>query len=237
MNSTTWQPILNGLPITSSRGFVGWSSISLIKSGNYLGLFDTGSEGARETIIKNLKAININLLDIKFIILSHLHFDHFINIELFPNAKVYTTEEELDYALSTKPKENGDLNYVKSSISFFKKQFIKVKPGVQIYNGTIVPLPGHTKGSIGFETEDCIFTGDALKYVIEAKTCKTSHAYYSQDLANKSIEKILAAHKIIIPGHDQAFKFENGNVIQLNDASLEIYKRKDSNITISIKDI
>lgn len=237
MSLTVWRSILSGLPITSSRGFVGWSSVSLIEFDSHLGLFDTGPEGSRETIIKNLKTIGVNPLDIEFIVLSHLHFDHFINVELFPNAKLYTTGKELDYALSKEPEEHNDLNYVKSSINFFKDKFAVLDYGEQIYDGKIVYLPGHTKGSLGFETEDCIFAGDALKYFIEAKTGQTTYAYYSKELADDSIKKILAKNKVIIPGHDPAFKFEDGNVVALNDASVEIYKRKDSSVNITIKDI
>lgn len=237
MNSTTWRSILNGLPITSSRGFVGWSSVSLIKFDSHLGLFDTGPEGSRETIVKSLKTININPLDIEFIVLSHLHFDHFINVELFSNAKIYTTEEELDYALSKSPEEHNDLNYVKPFINFFKDQLINLNYGEQIYDGRIVSLPGHTKGSLGFETEDCIFVGDALKYFMEAKTGQTAYAYYSKESADDSIKKIIAKNKVIIPGHDSAFKLEDGNIVALDNAYVEIYKRKDSFVNITIKDI
>lgn len=237
MKLTIWHSLLSGLPVTSNRGFVGWSSVSLIKFGNHLGLFDTGPEGSRETIIKNLKNMSINPLDVEFIILSHLHFDHFINVELFSNAKIYTTEEELSYALSKEPEEHNDFNYVKSSINFFKDSFVIVSYGEQIYDGKIIHLPGHTKGSLGFETEDCIFVGDALKYFIEAKSGQTTYAYYNKELADNSIKKILSKNKIVIPGHDPAFKFENGSVVSLYDASVEIYKRKDSYVEIAIKDI
>ncbi|MGC8617028.1 MAG: MBL fold metallo-hydrolase [Desulfurella sp.] len=237
MGLTKWHSILSGLPITSNRGFVGWSSVSLIKFDNHLGLFDTGTEGSREIIIKSLQTMNISTMDIEFVILSHLHFDHFINVELFPRAKIYTTEQELNYALSKEPEEHNDFNYVKSSINFFKNSFIIVDYETQIYGGKIIHLPGHTKGSLGFETEDCIFAGDALKYFIEAKTGQTTYAYYNKELADNSIKKILLKNKIIVPGHDPAFKFENNSIISLYDASVEIYKRRDSFVNITIKDI
>lgn len=237
MSDLKWKVILSGLPITSNRGFVGWSSVSLINFKNHLGLFDIGAEGAREPLLSNLKNLGIGPLDIEFVIFSHLHFDHFINIELFPSAKLYTTAEELDYALSNQPEQHGDFNYVKSSLYYYKNRFTLLYPQDQIYEGMIIALPGHTKGSIGFEFESCIFTGDALKYSTEAKNKSTAYAYYNKQMADESISAIAAKNKIIIPGHDPAFKLENSNIVYLNTASVEVYKKKDSCVDIFLKEV
>jgi glyoxylase-like metal-dependent hydrolase (beta-lactamase superfamily II) len=237
MNKLKWKTILSGLPITSSRGFVGWSSVSLINFNNHLGLFDAGAEGAREPLLNTLKSLGIKPSDLEFIIFSHLHFDHFINVELFPNATLYTTQEELNYALSEEPHQYGDFNYTKSSLYYYKSKFTLLYPKDQIYEGEIVALPGHTKGSIGFETGDCIFTGDALKYATEAKNKSTTYAYYNKQMADESIRSIVTKNKIIIPGHDPAFKLENDNIVYLNDASVEIYKRKDSCAIVLLKEV
>lgn len=225
---TNWQVIMSGLPMSSDRGFFGFSSVSLINFNNHLGLFDTGPEGVREKLLKTLRVLNVSPGDIEFIILSHLHFDHSINIEMFPNASIYISEEELDYALSKEPETNNDFNYVKTFIKFFYKQFSLIKPQMHLYNGEILALPGHTKGSIGFMLEDCIFVGDALKYSSEAIAGKTAYAYYNNDLANKSIQKIIGLNKTIIPGHDPSFLFKNANVEYMNQTSIEIYKKKSS---------
>ncbi len=232
-----WQVIINGLPITTDRGFIGYSSVSLISIDNHLGLFDTGSEGVREKLIKTLEDMNIQLSDIEFIILSHLHFDHAINCELFPSAKIYTTKDELEYALSEEPELHNDFYYVKSFIKLIHDKFILVKPGEKIYEGEIVSLPGHTKDCIGYVLDDCIFTGDALKYAKEALLGETPYSYFDNNLGNESIKKILKTNKIIIPGHDPAFSFANGKVHYLSQASLEIYKRKESNVNVILKEI
>ncbi len=232
-----WDVIISGLPITTDRGFIGYSSVSLISIDNHLGLFDTGPEGIREKLIKTLKDMNIQLSEIEFIILSHLHFDHSINCELFPSAKIYTTKDELEYAISEEPELHNDFNYVKSFIKFMYNKFILVKPGEKIYEGEIISLPGHTKGSIGYILNDCIFTGDALKYAKEAIFGETPYSYFDNNLANESIKKILKANKIIVPGHDPAFSFSNGKVNYLSQSSIEIYKRIESNVNVTLKDI
>jgi glyoxylase-like metal-dependent hydrolase (beta-lactamase superfamily II) len=230
---TNWQVILSGLPISSDRGFFGFSSVSLINFKNHLGLFDTGPEGIRGKLLKILSNLNISPGDIEFIILSHLHFDHSINIEMFSNAKIYVSEEELDYALSKEPVKNNDFNYVKPFINSIYKKFNFVKPQTMLYDGKILELPGHTKGSIGFMLEDCIFVGDALKYSSEAIVEKTDYAYYDTYLANKSIKNIINLNKTIIPGHDPAFLITNASVKFVDHTSLEIYKKKTS-ITVNL---
>ncbi len=63
-------------------------------------LIDTSSREAKNELIADLKKLNIEPSDIKSIILTHAHWDHDGNLDLFTNAKVYsaTNLEELKAA-------------------------------------------------------------------------------------------------------------------------------------------
>lgn len=60
-------------------------------------LIDTSSREARNELINDLKELNIDPTDIKSIILTHAHWDHNGNLDLFKSAKLYSANnlEEL----------------------------------------------------------------------------------------------------------------------------------------------
>ena len=53
-------------------------------------LIDTGSKNAQPELLTDLKKLNINPEDIEIIILTHKHYDHIGNLDLFPRAEVFT---------------------------------------------------------------------------------------------------------------------------------------------------
>jgi glyoxylase-like metal-dependent hydrolase (beta-lactamase superfamily II) len=52
-------------------------------------LIDTSSKEVQEELLLDLKSLNIEKEEIESIILTHSHWDHIGNIDLFPNAQVY----------------------------------------------------------------------------------------------------------------------------------------------------
>lgn len=92
--------ILRGVPINSNRGALGWCTVSLLKCKKSCILIDTGSYSDRKLLLSSLEKAGILPEDIEIIFLTHLHFDHCINIEIFEKAKIMLLEKELIYALS-----------------------------------------------------------------------------------------------------------------------------------------
>lgn len=54
-------------------------------------------------VLNNLKRAGVNPEDIKYVICSHLHYDHSGGIGLFPNAKYIIQRQELHYAYVPDP--------------------------------------------------------------------------------------------------------------------------------------
>jgi len=52
-------------------------------------LIDTSSKENKNELLENLKQLNINPEKIKSIILTHNHWDHIENLNLFPNSRIY----------------------------------------------------------------------------------------------------------------------------------------------------
>jgi glyoxylase-like metal-dependent hydrolase (beta-lactamase superfamily II) len=56
-------------------------------------LIDTSAKENKKEILEDLNKINIKPEDIKIILLTHTHWDHTGNLDLFPNAKVYSAKD------------------------------------------------------------------------------------------------------------------------------------------------
>ena len=96
---------------------------------------------------------------IRFIILSHMHWDHLSGINDFPKAPVWVRQKEYNFAMSEKAKVPAYIHsdYTSPAIQW---KFIRFTPtpyevfdeSLDVFqDGSIilVPLEGHTPGSIG----------------------------------------------------------------------------------------
>lgn len=118
--------------------------------------------------------------DISTVVLSHLHFDHCGNLNLFDHADIYFHPSELE--------GNPDISIKKPH---FVENDREILPGVEV-----ITLPGHTAGVLGMvvhlkEEGTLIFTSDSIyapgNYGPPARPTGTVYdtlSYY------KSIEKV-----------------------------------------------
>jgi len=54
-------------------------------------LIDVSSNATKQELLGDLKNLNVNPEKIQSIILTHNHYDHIENLNLFPNAKIYSS--------------------------------------------------------------------------------------------------------------------------------------------------
>ena len=68
------------------------SIVYLVQLNNKNVLIDTGALNNRQELINSLKQLKLTLKDINIIILTHNHYDHVENTEIFSSAKVYSSK-------------------------------------------------------------------------------------------------------------------------------------------------
>ena len=70
------------------------SCVYILQLNNKNILIDTSSQFTRTELLKDLKQLKIKPEQIQIIILTHNHWDHNANINLFPNAQILNNKNE-----------------------------------------------------------------------------------------------------------------------------------------------
>lgn len=68
------------------------SCVYVIRMGQHNILIDTSSKENQEELLHELKKLKIEPRDVHYVLLTHNHFDHIGNLELFSNAKIISKE-------------------------------------------------------------------------------------------------------------------------------------------------
>lgn len=160
-------------------------------------IIDTGAKVNRDEIINSLSQI-INPENIDYVILTHLHYDHVGNIEIFKKAKIYASKE----AIEEFSKDNYGSILDKKTVEAFKKIELNELPlnfeGLEIIN-----TPGHTKGSIclWYPNRKILFSGDTLfdKRILGRTDLPTSEP---EKMMPSLIKLSKYEYEKLCPGHD-----------------------------------
>lgn len=208
MNPYEIIPILQGVPITSNRGALGWSSSTVIKGRDRVLLFDTGSYGDRSLFLSRLADHGIRTDSIDLAVFSHFHFDHMVNAELLPVKRLVISAPELEYIRSGGFRQARDPFVPLAHIQTLQLRFCPVEDSQEIAPGVqVVLLPGHTPGSMGLwiPEQDILLAGDAIKNRHDFMHNTPPPCFGSRQEALASMHRIHSLASIILPGHDIPF--------------------------------
>lgn len=203
--SPDYEIIVHGNNLRLRDGFLGLANVTLIHGAAGPMLVDTGGYVTRSTLVAALAQRGLVPADIKVVFLSHLHFDHAHNIDLFRRAKVLVSRAEWDYA--RRPSDD-DLFMPWGIHDQLEKHDLDLIEGEgQVTDRvTFFPAPGHTPGSfaVALATDrhgTVVIAGDAIKYAKEAINAACDMVFDSAAAGTRSIERILAMADRIVPGH------------------------------------
>lgn len=200
-----YKVLVQGNNLALKNGFLGLSSIVLIRTPQGPVLFDTGHHTTRPALLAALRAEGLAPGDVPIVILSHLHFDHANNIDLFPQAQVYVSAREFAYAADPHPEDMFIPAMIREQVSRMNLTLLEQE-------GEIVPglrwiaAPGHTPGLISLvldtEAAGCVvLASDAIKYAKEAVTGRCDLTFDTPETGTRTIQRILAMADRIVPGH------------------------------------
>jgi glyoxylase-like metal-dependent hydrolase (beta-lactamase superfamily II) len=217
----SYEILLPGIPVSSTRGAFGWCTIVLIDQGGKKILFDTGSFNVRPLLLEQLGKRELSPNDIDIVFISHVHYDHIVNAELFDRSQILISEADLDYAY-----EAND-PFVPLSMIELLKERARILTGEEYITEAVkaVSLPGHTPGHMGLflENESVMVAGDAVKNAWEFVHSAAPPPFTSEESSLQTYNKIKSLAKLVIPGHDRPFTFmDDGRVEYTQDWSAEI---------------
>ena len=208
-----------GFSFVSDQGGFGYSTVCLLESGDRRVLIDTGPASRRGWVYKALESRGLGIDDIDTVVLTHLHWDHCQNTDLFRDARVLVHPRELDYAKSPNRADAHFASYFADMLAKMKVE--PVSDGDSILEGvSIIDTPGHTKGHISVVIEvgdeTVLVTGDALPDGGTVRRGIPYNVFWDVDDATDSVEKMLATSQVFYPGHDLPFRLEGEEISYLH---------------------
>ena len=208
--------LLNGFHVNLDQSTLGLCAVALIR-GQKLTLVDVGHRGRSRHLHESLRQAGIWRGDIDVIVLTHAHWDHYQNIDMFPNARILMHPRELVYAASPKPSDLPTARYFLATLQ--GRDVEEVVEGSEIEPGiTIIETPGHTTGHISVLVETpqgrVAISGDALPWANSVVTCKPMVIFGDEHEAGESVKKLLCASRIFYLGHDRPFLLGAGTAVE-----------------------
>lgn len=202
----SYRVLVQGNCLGFTGGFLGLSSIVLINvAGVAPILFDTGHHATKAMLIKALAEEGVKPSQIGQVFLSHLHFDHANNIDLFPHAEVIVSRAEWEYAQNP-PSEDI---YISAPVvqHIARRKPTLVEDGTRLHGClTCLATPGHTPGHMALHFNEegglrIVLAGDSVKTLRDMTERRVDLEFDEQHRSAATIEMLAERFDVIIPGH------------------------------------
>lgn len=163
---------------------------------------------AQDTVTAHLERLDIDPERVRYVVLSHLHFDHAGGLHLLPNATVVVQRREWQAGF------DGDL----ARRYFLRSRFFNLGHPVELIDAehdlfgdgmvTCVPSPGHTPGHQSLRVRcaqgDYLLVGDAC-YNSSVVESRRFPSFSDHTAMSRSLDRLLemrSRETVMIFGHD-----------------------------------
>ncbi len=166
--------------------------------------------------VEGLALLDIDANAIEDVIITHMHYDHAGNLELFPKARFHVQDEEMSFVTGramTHPalRHSFKLDDVLQMVSLtygdrvvFHAGEDQVAPGVTVHH-----LPGHTRGMQAVRVDTArgpvVLASDTAHYYesFEQETPFQTHEnLYEMLESHRKLRALAPDNAHIVPGHD-----------------------------------
>lgn len=222
--------LVHGNNLRLKDDFLGIANVTLVQTGEGPLLFDTGGYVSRLGLVKALAARGLTPDDIRLVFLSHLHFDHAHNVDLFRRAKILVSRSEWDYAAAPHEKDLFMPWGIHAQLERHDLELIEGEGQLSNRVGWF-PAPGHTPGcyALRLDTDTrgtVVLAGDAIKYAKEAIARRCDMAFDTVERGTASIRRILEMAERIVPGHfPELIRQEDGSFLWDDAAPFDLRVR------------
>ena len=204
--------LMHGAPLSTDVGYIAFCSVLLIEGERRI-LFDSAHVGRRPYLQAQLAARGLGPEDIDAQVVSHAHWDHMQNCDVFADAPLLIHRDELRYA--HRPHRNDWATPPWTGAILDLMEIEEVGEGSELMPGCrVIELPGHSPGSIGLEVETddgvCIVAGDAVHNASVALTGRNPLVFWNVEQADASVRRVVESGALIYPGHDLPFRMRDG---------------------------
>jgi N-acyl homoserine lactone hydrolase len=206
--------VLDGFGISTSAGRIAMCEVTLIEGTGRGGepvriLVDPAHVGRRTQLVDALASRALTPGDIDMVVLTHGHWDHVQNIDVFAHAPLYLHPAERRYCGRPHPNDWATPAWTGDILE--RMQVHEIADGDELIPGVgVVDLPGHSAGSIGITVQDehglSLIAGDALHYASTALTRQSPLIFWDPGQARASIDRAVMMADVIYPGHDRPFR-------------------------------
>jgi glyoxylase-like metal-dependent hydrolase (beta-lactamase superfamily II) len=201
--------LLYGYVLSSGQGSAGFCGIYLIRSGTETIVFDTGHAGRRRALVVRLARHGLAPDDVTAVVVSHSHYDHVQNVDLFPRAALFLHPAELAGAPGDPARPPWTDHLFRERDVRLVADATEIAPGVRILH-----LPGHTAGSVGLVADTAsgaaVCTGDALSSAAALRAGVPAAVRGDAAQARGSLRRAAALADVIFPGHDAPYQVHGG---------------------------
>lgn len=157
-----------------------------------------------------LRRAGIDPKDVEYVLLTHLHWDHAGNCDLFPDARVLVQRTEMRYAAA--PGRFFERSFLSAPGGWDHPPYLV--PNLEILDGAIaiaaglsvLPVPGHTPGSQAIIASTAAGTfcisGDAVCTYENVERDLPPGFHVDVDDSMDSMDRMRATADYLLPSHD-----------------------------------
>jgi len=210
--------LLDGFSFGTDQGVPAFCGVLLVEGLDLRGrpvriLVDPAHLGRRRVLLAALASRGLAPTDIDLVVLTHSHWDHVQNIDLFQHAPLLIHPDERRYAAHPDPLDWATPAWTGTILE--QLSIREIGDGAEIIPGvTVLDLPGHSVGSVGLAVESdlglAVITGDALHSGRVLQTLQPPLVFWDAEASRRSVRRVIDVAALVYPGHDRPFRIIDG---------------------------